>query len=66
MIESSKTKLIHLVNRYKTDTHLLGKENLNTYQKELLLRRIDRHKKQIIDYVTTDDFITRLEKVSFI
>ena len=45
--------LKHLVARYRVDTELLKK---HPEHKELLERRIERHKNDIVAYVTSDNF----------
>jgi len=55
-------KLHHLVNRYKHDTHLLNDYKREEYQKELLRKRIERHKKAIIEFVTSDSFVEKMQQ----
>ena len=54
-VTMEKVKLKHLVARYKQD-----KEFLKTHpeDQELLEKRIKRHEKDIVDYVTSDSFQT--------
>ena len=48
------TEFSGLVYRYRLDKELLGKHPEN---KELLERRISRHKDDIINLVTSDEFL---------
>lgn len=52
--------LNNLVNRYKYDSrlfdNLIAKKNHDKYREELLKKRIERHKQQIADYVSNNDF----------
>lgn len=48
-----EVKLRHLVARYKIDKELLEK---HPEHKELLEKRIERHKKDIVEYVTSSKF----------
>lgn len=50
--------LKNYVARYKLDKELLEKHPEN---RELLERRIERHKQDIVDYVTSKRFETQLE-----
>lgn len=49
--------LKHLVYRYKKDVELLEK---HPEYKEMLERRIERHKQDIVDYVTSESFAPAL------
>lgn len=52
----SAPMLKHYVARYRKDTELLEKHKNNPENKALLERRIERHKQDIIAYVTSDNF----------
>lgn len=59
-------KLHHLVARYKKDTSWLNDAEwlMNHPQmKDLLEKRIERHKKDIIEYVTSDNFEALVSKL---
>ena len=53
----SSPTLKHYVARYKMDKALLEKHPEN---KELLKKRIERHKQDIVDYVTSERFEIQL------
>lgn len=53
-----KLMLTHYIARYKADKKLL--EN-HPEQKELLEKRIKRHERDIIDYVTSEHFELKLK-----
>lgn len=55
------TTLKHYVARYKMDKELLEKHPEN---KELLEERIERHKQNIIDYVTSESFECALNNLN--
>lgn len=55
------TTLKHYVNRYRADKKML--ENLPEHR-ELLEKRIERHKEDIINYVTSDWFQSVLKNVN--
>lgn len=52
--------LKYLVHRYKYDTQLLNKlingKDRDKYKEELIKKRIERHKQNIVDYVVNDYF----------
>lgn len=56
-----KPMLKHLVHRYKLDKELLEKHPEN---KELLERRIARHKEDIVAYVTSEGFECALNNLN--
>ena len=51
-------KLKYLVCRYKYDTQMLNKlinrKDRDKYKEELIKKRIERHKQNIVDYVVND------------
>lgn len=53
-------KLKYLVYRYKYDTQMLNKlinrKDRDKYKEELIKKRIERHKQNIVDYVVNDYF----------
>lgn len=57
----SPTTLKHYVARYKLDKKLLEKYPEN---KELLEKRIERHKQDIVDYVTSKSFECALNNLN--
>ena len=52
---ASQVKLHHLLYRLTCDTKL---KDAHPEHKELFDRRIARHKKDILEYVTSDEFIS--------
>ena len=54
-------RLKHLVARYRMDTELLKK---HPEHKDLLERRIERHKNDIVAYVTSDHFQSALNNLN--
>mgnify|MGYP000998548486 CR=1 FL=1 len=50
--------LKNYIARYRMDTMLLSK---HPESKELLIKRIEQHKKAILDYVTSDHFYKTLD-----
>ena len=61
MAMRSKPTLRNYVARYKLDKELLEK---HPEQKELLERRIERHKQDIVDYVTSKHFECALNNLN--
>ena len=56
MISNTKPKLRHYVKRYKLDKAILEKGVHSKDAIELLEKQIERHKQDIIDYVTSEHF----------
>lgn len=54
-------RLEHLVNRYRHDTELLKRHPRDKAFEELLRRRIERHKNDIVEYVASNGFSERLK-----
>lgn len=52
---TDQVKLHHLLYRFTCDTKL---RDAHPEHKELFDRRITRHKKDILEYVTSDEFIS--------
>lgn len=60
MSKLKEPTLINYINRYKMDTELLKKHP----DDEFIKKRIKSSEKAIIDYVTSDQFISILNKLN--
>jgi len=56
----SPPRLKHFVRRYKDDMERLSKYPEHSKERDLLERRIERHKQDIINYVISESFETVL------
>ena len=56
MISHTKPMLRNYVKRYKLDKAILEKGGHSKDAIELLKKRIERHKQDIVDYVTSEHF----------
>lgn len=64
-MQNSCVSLKQLVCRYKTDVKMLEQYRADPERRALLERRIEKHKNDIAQYVTSDSFAVALNTYRF-